>query len=133
MSRSGYNEDIDNWQLIRWRGMVASATRGKRGQKFYRDLLDALDALPEKQLIAEELEKDGQVCAIGSLGLIRGIDMSELDPEEPETVAAAFDIATCLAQEVVYENDEGADRETPEQRFVRMRTWVEKQIARGTQ
>lgn len=30
MSRSGYNDDIDNWQMIKWRGQVASAVRGKR-------------------------------------------------------------------------------------------------------
>lgn len=130
MSRSNYIfDDSDNWAMIKWRGMVASATRGKRGQTFYRDLLTALDALPAKRLIAEELQKDGEVCAIGSLGLMRGIDMTDLDPEEPERVAAAFDIATCLAQEVVYENDEGTwKNETPEDRFARMRAWVEKQI-----
>lgn len=25
MSRSGYSDDVENWQLIRWRGQVASA------------------------------------------------------------------------------------------------------------
>lgn len=39
--------------------------------------------------------------------------------------------ATCLAQEVAYENDEGAYRETPEQRWTRMRAWVERNIKRG--
>lgn len=32
MSRSGYSEDLDMWDLIRWRGAVKSALRGKRGQ-----------------------------------------------------------------------------------------------------
>jgi len=130
MSRSGYSEDLDNWDLIRWRGRVASAIRGKRGQQFLNDLAVALDALPEKSLIAEELESDGAVCAIGSLGRARGLDMSKIDPEEPEQVAGAFGIATCLAQEVAYENDEGAYRETPEQRWTRMRAWVERNIKR---
>lgn len=128
MSRSQYCDDSDNWQLIKWRGMVCSATRGRRGQQFLKDLLAALDAMPDKSLIANELEEDGGVCAIGSLGKARGVDMSKLDPEEPEAVAAAFDIATCLAQEVVYMNDEVNWHETPGQRWERMRAWVVKQI-----
>ena len=131
MSRSGYSDDLDNWPMIKWRGMVASATRGKRGQQFFRDLLSALDAMPHKRLIAHELAKDGEVCAIGSLGVARGVDMSALDPEEPESVASAFNIATPLAQEVVYENDENGPwsrDESPEQRWTRMRAWVAKQI-----
>lgn len=87
MSRSGYSDDIDNWQMIKWRGMVASATRGKRGQKFFRDLLEALDVMPVKELIDSELEKDGDVCAIGSLGKHRCIDMDKIDPECPDQVA----------------------------------------------
>ncbi len=29
MSRSGYNDDGTEWDLIRWRGAVASAVRGQ--------------------------------------------------------------------------------------------------------
>jgi hypothetical protein len=134
MSRSGYCDDLDNWQLIKWRGMVASAIRGKRGQQFLRDLLAALDAMPEKALIAEELEENGEVCALGSLGRARGIDMEKLDPTEPEEVASSFNIATCLAQEVVYENDEGTWQrdETPQQRWERMRKWVVSKLSQPT-
>jgi hypothetical protein len=53
MSRSQYIDDCDdNWQLIRWRGMVASAIRGKRGQQFLKDLLAALDAMPVNAVLA---------------------------------------------------------------------------------
>jgi hypothetical protein len=129
MSRSNYSDDTDdNWQLIKWRGMVASATRGKRGQQFFRDLVAALDAMPEKTLIAYELENLEGVCAIGSLGRARSIDMSKLDQEEPEGVAAAFNIAPCLAQEVVYMNDEWLYGESPEDRWKRMRRWAEEMI-----
>jgi hypothetical protein len=129
MSRSQYNDDIDNWQLIKWRGMVASSIRGKRGQKFLSDLLVSLDAMPDKRLIANDLEADGDVCAIGSLGKARGLNMTAIDPEDPPQVAAAFNIAECLAQEVVYENDEGAwMKETPEERWKRMRKWVASKI-----
>lgn len=83
MSRSGYTDDGDNWELIKWRGQVASAIRGKRGQAFLRELRDALDALPEKKLCYHELQrKDGACCAIGAVGRARGIDMTDLDPED---------------------------------------------------
>ena len=124
MSRSGYSDDYDdNWGLIKWRGMVASATRGKRGQVLLRDLLAALDAMPVKALVAHELETEqGDVCALGAVGKARGVDLSALDPEEPEQVAGAFNIAPCLAQEIVYENDEGDSwKETPEHRWELMR------------
>lgn len=125
MSRSQYNDDIDNWQLIKWRGMVASSIRGQRGQKFLKELLDALDAMPEKRLIADELEAHGEVCAIGSLGKAKGLNMASIDPEDPPQVAAAFDIAECLAQEVVCKNDDCSPYgETPEERWTRMRKWV---------
>lgn len=138
MSRSGYNDCGDN--LAMWRGMVASATRGKRGQAFFRALLAALDAMPEKRLITNALQaEDGEVCAIGALGKARGIDMSDVDADEPSEVAPLFDIAECLAQEVVYMNDEYYDRTltadhkayrdyTPEERWQKMREWVAKQI-----
>lgn len=149
MSRSGYSHDNDG--VAMWRGMVASATRGKRGQQFLKDLLAALDVLPEKRLIADQLQESptGEVCAIGALGKARGIDMTSIDPECPEQVAPAFNIAECLAQEVVYMNDEysqhvyvelpGPPRAwrqhdclrrdiTPEERWQYMRDWVSKQI-----
>ncbi len=128
MSRSGYSDDLDDWAMIKWRGMVASAIRGKRGQQFLRDLVGALDAMPVKELITGELEQEGQVCAIGALGIARGIDMSKIDPEDPPQVAGAFNIAECLAQEVVFENDEQCSHETPEQRWKSMRGWVASKI-----
>ena len=131
MSRSGYSDDLDNnWTLIRYRGMVASAIRGKRGQGFLRDLLEALDTMPNKRLIASNLESNGEVCAIGSLGKKRGIDMGKLDPFDQESVAGAFGIAPCLSAEIAFENDQDFfySTETPEQRWRRMRAWVSDQI-----
>jgi hypothetical protein len=91
VSRSGYSDDMDDqWQFIRWRGTVKSAIRGKRGQAFLREMLVAMDAMPEKRLVASELEAEGQVCAIGSVGRARGIDMSKLDPEDYDTVAGTL-------------------------------------------
>jgi hypothetical protein len=143
MSRSGYTDDCDdNWSVIMWRGAVASAIGGRRGQTFLREMLTALDALPVKRLVADKLAgpdlvpcshwglyETESVCAIGAVGKARGIDMHDLDPHDRDTVAAKFGIATAMAQEIVYINDEmGRRRETPEERFVRVREWVESEI-----
>ncbi|TPN44888.1 hypothetical protein [Mesorhizobium sp. B1-1-7] len=129
MSRSGYIDDMDDqWAHIRWRDAVKAAIRGKRGQAFLREMLAAMDALPEKKLVSSELETEGQVCAIGSVGRVRGIDMQKLDPEDIETVAATFGISEALAREIVFENDEAWGVRTDEERFVRMRQWIKRQI-----
>lgn len=111
MSRSGYTDDDgdDPLALGRWRGRVASALRGKRGQAFLQELAASLDAMPDKRLIAHELKADGDFCTLGVLGDARGIDLGNLDPEDYEGVAEAFGIAPCMAQEIVYENDEAFD------------------------
>lgn len=140
MSRSGYSDDLDNWAMIKWRGMVASAIRGKRGQQLLRELADAMDAMPVKELIAEELEVDGAHCALGVVGAKRGIDLSAIDPDDAERVSKAFNIAECLAQEIVYINDEDFSSykvvdgkwarcaETPAERWTRVRKWVAEQV-----
>lgn len=74
-----------------------------------RELLAALDAMPEKRLIARELHADGDFCALGVVGAARGIDMEKLDPEDWEAVAEAFGIAPCMVREIVFENDESID------------------------
>lgn len=132
MSRSGYSDDCENLGL--WRGAVERALSGKRGQAFLREMLVALDALPEKRLIGGTLvDEAGDVCAIGSVGVRRGLDMSKIDIEDSEKVAAAFGIARAMAAEIEYENDEANqystwDRRheqfTPEQRFAKIRAWV---------
>lgn len=131
MSRSGYTDDYDcdDWSLNLWRGAVVRGIRGKRGQAFLKEMAAAMDAMPEKRLIANDLEEAGEVCAIGSVGKARGVDMSELDPEDRYAVADVFNISPAMAAEVVFMNDEASavwDRaETPEERFARMRAWIE--------
>lgn len=53
MSRSGYVDDCENLEL--YRATVERSIKGKRGQAFLRELAAAMDAMPEKVLIAEEL------------------------------------------------------------------------------
>jgi hypothetical protein len=146
VSRSGYTDDCDyeiTW--INWRGAVKSAIRGKRGQAFLYEMAHAMAALPFPRLIADDLASTDKVsfshwgmieaesvCAIGAVGKARGIDMSQLDPEDYNTVAGTFGISEALAQEIVYLNDEAGRRgETPEERFNRMRKWIENNLFDG--
>lgn len=133
MGRSGYSYDWDYdnyWGYIRYRGAVKAAFRGKRGQAFLLEMLAALDALPEKKLVAHDLEtEDGCVCALGAVGKRRGGDLNKLDPYDMETIAGRFGIADAMAKEIVYENDEGgAASEAPEARYARVRKWIESEI-----
>jgi len=134
VSRSGYVDDeYENWDLIRWRGAVASAFRGKRGQAFLCETLAALEAMPEKRLLGDTLvADDGGCCTMGAVAKARGCDVSEVDPEDREQVADVFGIAEAMAAEIAFMNDEGWYDETPEQRYMRMLTWVRKQIRQPT-
>lgn len=138
MSRSGYVDDCeDNWSLIRWRGAVASAVRGRRGQAFLRELLAALDAIPTESLIAGDWHDLRGVCALGAVAHRRGVDLSGIDPggtRVPRAVADALGIPESLAAEVMYKNDESAGywyQETPEHRWARVRSWVASLVERG--
>lgn len=128
MSRSGYSDDYDQWSLIRWRGQVASAIRGKRGQAFLRELIAALEEMPKKQLIRQELRKDSDVCALGAVGARRGINLEALDPDDYEVIAHEFGIAHQLVQEIEFENDEHGDRDTPEERWNRIHKWAHRNL-----
>lgn len=129
MSRSGYTDDGENIGLCR--GNIARATAGKRGQRFFRELVTALDALPEKRLIRGELEEeDGAVCALGALRKAKGVALEPLRESDWDELGNAFHVAPMLTQEVMYENDEAwrCDSETPEERWARMRKWAAEQI-----
>lgn len=153
MSRSGYSDDYcADWDnaLALYRQAVDRSIAGKRGQKLLRDLVGALDAMPEKKLVVGLFHDSGDVCALGALGRSRGLDMSELDRRAKEAAddewlaenvreaaAEAFDVAPSLAAEVMYLNDDDrgpmyGPTETPEHRWHRMRRWVESQIREGT-
>jgi hypothetical protein len=134
MSRSGYSDDCDNLGL--WRGAVHRAITGYRGQHLLKRLRDALDAMPAKRLIADEIQNtSGEVCALGAL-----------DPSatsyDARDLADHFGVAWSLAAEITYLNDEAGrfhwvrdidgefvrHDETPEERWKRMRAWVSEHI-----
>lgn len=133
MSRCGYSEDCDGAELNLWRGAVESAIRGKRGQAFLKELLEALDALPEKKLIADELiTPTGEVCAIGSVMAKRGISAKGISVEDADFIASTVGIAPALVKEIEFINDDEYQgwhqSETDEKRFERVRRWVVSQI-----
>jgi len=136
MSRSNYNDDCDGWARICWRGAVTKAMKGKRGQALLKDLVAALDAMPEKRLIADELvDPNGESCALGVLGMVRQMpNLAQLNPDDTKTVESKFNVAEALVREITYMNDEGHcwREETPEHRWQRMRSWVERQIIKAT-
>jgi hypothetical protein len=137
MSRHGYQDDLHTLDLGRWRGMVASAIKGRRGQRFFADLAKALDDMPEKRLVSGRLQtKDGDCCALGAVCAVKGYDYTSHEDDAPYELeelnahlSLVLDIAECLVKEVEYVNDElGRQEETPEQRWERVRKWVQKQI-----
>jgi hypothetical protein len=159
MSRSGYSDECDGWASICWRGAVTSALRGQRGQAFLKELVAALDAMPEKVLAADSLvNAEGEFCTLGVVGAARGMDLGQLDPEDYDQVAKAFGLAPAMVREIVFENDEGCiaggsyewfevcgplrrlqqrhrsvwvpDPQAGAKRWAAMRRWAEQQINR---
>lgn len=131
MGRHGYNEDCydDDLQLGRWRGIIASATRGKRGQRFFLELIEAFDAMPVKELVKGDLEtEEGAVCALGALGKHKGVNVKAIDTEDWATLGKVLDVAGPLTQEVMYENDEMGRSATPADRWRYMRAWAVAQL-----
>lgn len=128
MSRSGYSSDCDNLEL--YRAAVERALRGKRGQAFLRELAAAMDAMPEKILIAGELVNEaGQCCTMGAVCKARGLDVDGINYSDPENVGEAMGIARSMAAEIAFFNDEFASpSETSAERWVRMRRWVAENI-----
>lgn len=109
MSRSGYSDyygDTDPLALGRHRAQVMSAIRGKRGQMLLRELLVALDAMPEKCLVEGELEADGQFCALGVVGRARKLNLATIDTYNVKSLGLKFNIAEQLAREIMCVNDD---------------------------
>jgi len=130
VSRSGYSYDCDDegYPLALWRGAVASSLRGRRGQAFLRELIAALDALPEKKLIRDELRTPAGVCALGAVGAARGLDLEALDPHDYDGLARTFGVAAPLVRELEHVNDERAERATDAARWELLRSWAQENL-----
>lgn len=128
--RSGYSEDCEGPELVLWRGAVERAIHGRRGQRFFRELIAALDSLPEKKLCHGELRaEDGTYCALGvvadRLGVLGDLDNSAV---EHDAIGRAIDIAPSLVREVEWVNDEQARDRDDAARYRRVRAWAENRL-----
>ncbi len=132
MSRSGYAQDDGDsyYPVWLWRQAVQRAIDGKRGQVFLREMIEALDALPEKRLISGELEYGGNVCALGAVCRKRELNLKGWDASETLHLAHSFNIANALVREIMYMNDEAFGNATPEQRWQKMRAWVVEKLTK---
>jgi len=121
--------------MICWRGAVTRAIKGKRGQVFLRELLAALDAMPEKALISSQLrDEQGDVCALGAACAKKEVDPTAFDVEDEDhhdPLGRALGIAPALVAEIEYVNDDSDYRreQDPFNRYARVRKWVEQHIA----
>src|SRR5271169_5049168 len=90
-----------------WRANLRRTMQSERGQAFLQELLEALDALPQKRLIQGAMQQGREVCALGAVGLKRRINLGGLDSRNHDELAAAFGISSMLVQEIAYWNDQG--------------------------
>ena len=127
MTRSGYSDDCPHLGL--YRAAVDRALAGRRGQAFLAEALAALDALPERRLIADEFTDGADCCLLGAVAQARGETLP--DDAEPDQIAARFGIAPSLAAELMHINDEWPGPESDEQRFDRVRHWVVAHLRKG--
>jgi hypothetical protein len=150
MSRSCYSDDYGDdfpGQIDLFRANVGRSIRSKAGQARLRELRDAMLRLPEKALqadiFAEGERGNPRVCALGAWALEKqGGDpaaakamVNEPNPDDHDTAAALAPHGwpRLVVMEAVYINDEGGWRrnaETPEQRYMRVLSWVEENISR---
>lgn len=150
---SDYDEQFPG-QYMLWEANLQRNFAGKAGQRSLRELRDALLALPEKKLIETRLaDEQGHVCALGALAVKQRVDRGEprdkvlaamasdtapdeyglLDTWEAEqqtlAEAKACGVKVPMAVTIAWENDFGpSSSETPEQRYARVLSWVEKRI-----
>lgn len=118
MSRSGYDDDYgDVWQSIKWGGQLKAGLMGRRGQEMLADLVRALDAMPVKELAFGTFQSQEEgVCALGCVSAARGIDVTDLNSDEPEdrydayetakAIAARLNVPVAVACEVMHVNDD---------------------------
>ncbi|MCH8156317.1 MAG: hypothetical protein IID18_00955, partial [Nitrospinae bacterium] len=54
----------ERWAWIRFRGQVASALRGRRGQATLKHVAEAMERLPRRELITVEMCDGTGVCVV---------------------------------------------------------------------
>lgn len=132
-------EDYPNQQAL-WRANRDRLLRGKRGQLLLKQVEQALLALPEKRLIANQLaaircdEITGDaieitgVCVVGAYALFKGKTAEDLNKgwiesedtdawEIAEWADSALGLPNAMAQWLEWANDEEAESLNPIQRY----------------
>jgi len=154
--RLNYCDDEDfPGQFMLWQANCHRSVNGKKGQAFLRRVEAALLAMPEKRLIREAIvEADGDVCALGSVAVHEGKEVSpELD-YDPEDFGMKLGAPRLVAWRLVEINDIQCDYDyltaqgplpinrggfsgagysvrvnvTPEERYERVLAWVRSQL-----
>ncbi len=139
-----YDDDCDPGEEGLRQGWLHSAIRGKRGQRFLHDLVEALDALPAPELSCGSLEdaETGCCCAFGAVRRLRGPENVRLwfHPEEedmtPDSLAEPFDVPQTLAWAVVQANEEMSSGNTEQdrrRRWTEVRAWAACKLQEATQ
>ena len=82
------------------------------------------------------MRSQGLVARVKGIEMPKGDFSNDDDWINPHALGRKLNIARCMVQEVMFENDEAAgyysrQNETPEQRWGRMRGWVASQIKPG--
>jgi hypothetical protein len=135
MSRLYYSDNDYDQEIGVARGRRLSAIRSQRGQRFLRDLVAALDALPTPELHSGALEdsKTGCCCAFGAVRRLRGVESVKLwfHPEDeditPDSLAEPFDVSPTLAWAVVQANEdmhEDNSEQGRRRRWAEVRDWA---------
>jgi len=130
-------------QFALWRANTERQIRGPNGQAVLRELEAALVALPEKRLVMGAIAKDGHVCTVGLLlvlkrtraGMTHAEAVQQLEQEYGDDDEPTDDIATregvvpnLVAWRLVELNDILLDDATPEARYEFVLTWVRRKL-----
>lgn len=143
MSRTdAFDGDVDEkFPAHLWDSWYSRSLKGKRGQKNLRDFIAALDAMPEKRLIADaEVEKHpvddereyevAGVCAVACFAASRGEDPRWFGGEEDSDIFTTAELGKnaglswTMAWEMARANDDVFSDSTPEERWQKMRDWA---------
>lgn len=158
--RVSEEEDFNN-QAFLWEANLERSLKGRKGQSALRELEAALLALPDKRLIANDtVSADGSVCAIAALAKHRGYQGDMTLPKQPDwnsdadkdspywddyeyeeavegamvKIATDLGVPPMVAKAIIYENDNDDYRPdpTPEKRYARVLSWVQRKIQATT-
>ncbi len=140
MSRVYTDDECTMAQAALWNANAERAFKGKKGQRFFREVERALLAMPVKELHTGYLHDGDHVCVLGAVAVQREIDkglsreqaMKAVPFSEDEAGArATLKLSRIMAWEFMYQNDGSEDypsRVTPAQRWEQLLKWIRRNI-----